>query len=362
MHVDWGWIKQRPHYLAECLSKKYTLTILYPYSWRRNNLVTQHNKKLFIAPFFRLPLSGSCNLIKRINIALLNLFFKAFLKINRYDIIWVSSPEVFEFIPRTMAQNVLYDCMDDYCAFPSHSGAQKDELYNSEVRLIEKSEIIFCSSFNLLNKIKSRASKPKKIIVINNAFEPDSFSVNLTATHNKLDSARIRLGYIGTISNWLDLNLLLSAVCTFESIEFHLIGPIENLDQSHVHHERIKFYGPIPHDHIQLYASNFDVLIMPFKLNDLVQSVDPVKLYEYIYLDKPIISIRYLEVERFNEFVDFYESEEEFFNLLDFYMRGGMKKKYNKASREKFILDNTWAKRANLICESIDEIFNPRSI
>jgi hypothetical protein len=36
---------------------------------------------------------------------------------------------------------------------------------------------------------------------------------------------------------------------------------------------------------------------MPFQVTDLIQSVNPVKLYEYIYSNKASISVRYDETE-----------------------------------------------------------------
>ncbi len=52
----------------------------------------------------------------------------------------------------------------------------------------------------------------------------------------------------------------------------------------------MKFYGPIDDDKLYKNVQNFDCLIMPFKLNKLIFSVDPVKLYEYINYNKPIVS------------------------------------------------------------------------
>ena len=47
-------------------------------------------------------------------------------------------------------------------------------------------------------------------------------------------------------------------------------------------------------------------LVMPFKLDDLVQAVNPVKLYEYVYSHKPAIAIHYAETEQFEQFVHLY--------------------------------------------------------
>ena len=48
--------------------------------------------------------------------------------------------------------------------------------------------------------------------------------------------------------------------------------------------------------------------MMPFILNELIESVDPVKLYEYINFEKNIICIKYDEILRFKDFVYFYNT------------------------------------------------------
>ena len=40
MHIDWNWIKQRPQYIAEGLSKKYRVIVMYKHTY--NNVGYQH--------------------------------------------------------------------------------------------------------------------------------------------------------------------------------------------------------------------------------------------------------------------------------------------------------------------------------
>ena len=55
---------------------------------------------------------------------------------------------------------------------------------------------------------------------------------------------------------------------------------------------------------------------MPFKLNDIIRDVDPVKLYEYISMGKPVISVYYKEVNQFRDFV-FSTFPDELIRILD---------------------------------------------
>jgi hypothetical protein len=42
---------------------------------------------------------------------------------------------------------------------------------------------------------------------------------------------------------------------------------------------------------IKSIMAEADILFMPFQVTDLIQSVNPVKLYEYIYSNKASISV-----------------------------------------------------------------------
>ena len=91
---------------------------------------------------------------------------------------------------------------------------------------------------------------------------------------------------------------------------------------------------------------------MPFKLNEIVEAVDPVKIYEYINFNKNIIMREYLEVERLKNYVYFYNDDIEFLNAIDEIEKNRIIK-YNKCQRIEFLRENTWSKRAEKIIEVI---------
>ena len=97
-----------------------------------------------------------------------------------------------------------------------------------------------------------------------------------------------------------------------------------------------------------------DVLIMPFIPNEIVQSVDPVKLYEYICLNKHILCIRYPEIERFESFVEFYDTRETYMEQLRRLLKEKPAVKYTPQQAEAFLKDNSWAKRAECAARQLE--------
>jgi hypothetical protein len=63
-------------------------------------------------------------------------------------------------------------------------------------------------------------------------------------------------------------------------------------------------------------VADADAFVLPFQLTDLTRGVDPVKLYEYIALGRPVLSAYWPGLERFREFVTFYDGAEHFARML----------------------------------------------
>lgn len=55
MHVDWGWIKQRPHIVAEKLAERNKLKVFYMFSRKRKN-ITNNPTPVENYPLIALPL------------------------------------------------------------------------------------------------------------------------------------------------------------------------------------------------------------------------------------------------------------------------------------------------------------------
>lgn len=350
MHVDWDWAKQRPHFLAEHLAAHHDVLVLYPYARVRKNLVKNDRTSVRLFPFFPIAPVGRFLSVRNFINSASKLLTRMAIKWHRPDLVWTSSPEMFVYLPKPLPCRLVYDCMDDILAFPTNS-RRKDLLGALELDLIRASDRVFCSSNNLRRKLSIRSGAAEKLITVHNAFEPAAFANFSTNSEKvKLNDRRI-LGYIGTISSWFDFEALLRIVDEFKLIEIHILGPNENLEVAAPRHERIKYLGAVRHELIPMYVSQFDVLIMPFKVIDLIQSVDPVKLYEYIFFNKPIVSVWYEEIERFSEFVDFYTTHQELTSILNRYLDEGFKKKYTNAQQLQFINSNTWEDRVQQIQE-----------
>ena len=346
MNVDWNWIKQRPHFIAERISKLSQLNIVYQYRYGRHNLQKRDSSELKLMPIYVIPKFSGIKYLKEINNNILSIVGKILVKKNKSNIIFATYPTHIEMIPEDYSGNIYYDCMDNHLAFIQDEKERK-KLEVQEKKLIEKANKIFVSSEYLKNTISKRYQiNQEKIVLVRNAYdgqiiEPQEVSI---------DQSVIKLAYFGTISSWYDFDTVLDVIQKKDNVEFHLYGPIDKVEIPK--NQKIIYHGVIEHDKLYETVKNMDGLIMPFILNDIIEAVDPVKVYEYINFNKNIILREYSEVERLKDFVFFYNDSSEFLDAV-LAIETSRTVKYNQDQRLKFLQENTWDKRVEQIREAM---------
>lgn len=348
MHVDWNWIKQRPHFIAEKLhANSVEVDVYYHKYFYKDKLTVNDKGQLSINKIPRLPLSRF-KLIKFINIILYKFLICKLLKTKKYDYVYITHPSLFI---EEINVPIIYDCMDDVLAFDSKSN-DNDILFKKECELVKKSEFVLFTAENLKKSVLSRFNlqDSNKYLINNNAIELPVIDDDIVK-YDLGNIDKIKLVYIGTITEWFDFEML--EKLDSSKYEFHLFGPIYNIEQKFA--SNFIIHGAVPRKEIFSIMQAADILIMPFKMTELIKSVNPVKLYEYIYSCKPIITVRYGESEKFSDFVYLYDNGnyESFDLCIRQIKENNMKSKAIKEKCREFVNNNTWNKRVFDILELI---------
>ena len=344
MGIDWNWIYQRPQILADMLCKDYQLTVIFPRSILKSKAAPPNQPGMEFHILWTIPYQEKNRLIGKIS-ALLNT--NLFRNINRYQYVFIGYPLYARYIPDSYQGCIIYDCMDNHeSLYPDQRRVAN--VLTQEVKLIRKSRLLTVSSELLQKKMDSIAGYSKSVLIRNGTVLQDIHDIAYP-----IPKKRHLLGYIGTISSWFDFALLGNSLKAVPEIEYHLIGPmaVKNLSVT-----GIIYHEPVPHDMLWDSVKEYDCLIMPFIVNDIVSSVDPVKLYEYIAFGKCIISVYYPEIEHFRDFVYFYNNENEYINLLLSLKEREFPPKYNKEQQQSFLNRNTWEKRYEQIKKGLEEL------
>ena len=349
MHIHWHWIKQRPQFIAEKLTKDYDVDVYFVSNIKDYKVTSKIRNKTILnfKRIIKIPFSAKFRLLSYLE-KFINKRIIDNISQKNYDYIWITSPVILHFadIHKFSKSTIIYDCMDDIYEFTTNKN--NHVLKKMESELFYFSNIILVSSRYLLHKVTERMPEAaaSRVFLVNNALDVNqahlsSLEEGAPETNEK---KRFNIVYFGMIADWFDFETLKDVLDRYPDIQFTLIGPLE---VKPFKHDRIIYTGSVNHEAINLWAESADAFIMPFKLNELIKSVDPVKMYEYIQFNKPVFCIHYEEVMKFQPFVYLYKDSEELSLQI-----AEVRKKNTGISQESirtFLNENNWDKRVEQI-------------
>lgn len=163
------------------------------------------------------------------------------------------------------------------------------------------------------------------------------------------------IGYYGALAKWFDYDLV-KYIAKTKKYQIVLFGikyddsfekaGLDKLDNVH-------FLGSRDYKVLQNYASKIDVLTIPFLINDITKATSPVKLFEYMALNKPIVTTDMDECRKY-ESVLIGHDYKEFVEKLDEALGKREDKEYI-ALLDKEALENTWSEKARVIVEEMQK-------
>ncbi len=357
MPVSWFWIKQRPQFMAQGLSDNYNVVVacIHDYNSKKKlkaEEVQNINFSLFGFPTFSLPFK--IGFLNTIQFWLKKLFLNWL--IFRSEIVVFTVPEqlIYSFKSLLKSRTIIYDCMDDMPAFYENNIQHKNKIIAHEKGMCQVANKIVVSSAILKSRLYERYRTPKeKITIINNGIRKLDF-INISTIgleHLFSDKQYKYIVYIGTISEWFDIDSIINLLDKHSNLKLVNFGPSDGVLPTH---PNIIYGGILKHDQIESAMMLADALIMPFKKTELVLAVNPVKAYEYIASGRPVILTSYGETQKFADYVYLYEDIDSLDELFEKLSKDELLPKMNKESCEQFGLQNTWSKRI----ESFEAVIN----
>lgn len=264
--------------------------------------------------------------------------------ISKIKILWLSFPNQKYLISKIKYKMLVYDIMDDYLAL-QHSNFIKKQLKSLHEFIIKKADYIIITSKEL------KKSNPLLKIKENVHLVPNAVSSRFLEKKNyptPLELKNIKkpiLGFVGYIGKWIDLDILTRFAQENPHISLVLIGPIFR-DISRFKLKNIYFLGPKRHEHLPQYISHFDICLIPFIVNEITNKVNPVKLFEYLALEKPVIASETKELKKYKNYCHLYKNYDEFKKIINTLL---IKNKIDKHKYKNLVIQNTWEKRAQKI-------------
>ena len=143
------------------------------------------------------------------------------------------------------------------------------------------------------------------------------------------NNGKINICYYGALAKWFDYDLIKKIAKTNKyNVILFGIKYDESYDENINNTENIYFMGSKDYTILKNYAKKMDILIIPFLINDITKSTSPVKVFEYMALEKPIVTTDMNECRKYKS-IFISKTHNEFINNLE--------KAYSKINDKKYI-------------------------
>jgi glycosyltransferase involved in cell wall biosynthesis len=272
-------------------------------------------KNLHVLTPLVVPLPGSAWAKKANRRLLIIQIRRALRKIGSGPVqIWSFTPDISYLLRQFGEEQVLYYCVDDHASF---TGYDRDQVLRDEEELCRAADLVVTTSLALQEA--KRSLNPNTILVshgVDYAHFAKAVSSNLPAPGDIASIPRPRLGFFGLIRDWVDLDLLAEVARKRPDWHVVLIGdsttdlaPYQSLSNMH-------FLGRKPYADLPAYCKEFNIGLVPFKINDLTKAVNPIKLREYLAAGLPVVSTPLPEAKRCSAWVRVASNSEEFIEAV----------------------------------------------
>lgn len=292
----------------------------------------------------------------------LNVYRKNIIKLlkNESDkyLMLYSTDYVEQYIVNKYTENkffVVYDYVDnidkELCSPHYYQPLldRREEFVNSSYSLLS------CTASKLYDNIKE-INKDAIVELITNGVDYEYFHdtklKKISTMEDIKKEGKCIIGYYGALASWFDYNLINKIAKNKDNIVV-LIGVDfdETIEKSKIlDNDNVIYLGEKKYDELVHYASYFDIAVIPFIVNEITKATNPVKLFEYMALSKPIVTTDLPECKKYKSpFVS--KNHDEFLKNLELAKKKIADKEYiallNKEAKE-----NSWKNK----CEQFDEL------
>jgi glycosyltransferase involved in cell wall biosynthesis len=204
----------------------------------------------------------------------------------RHPLLWINDPGAVT-LAVLSGWPTLYDITDDWLSADRPESERRRAAAN-EARLLDVArEVVVCSP-----ELTRRKSVTRPVELIPNAVDLAAYR-RLTPRPADLPGGPVAV-YLGTVHpDRIDVDLgEATARALGSNATLVLVGPnLLAADQTaRLQAAGAGLFGPRPRDAVIGYLQHADVLVVPHVVTEFTDSLDPIKLYEYQAVGRPVVS------------------------------------------------------------------------
>jgi teichuronic acid biosynthesis glycosyltransferase TuaH len=205
-------------------------------------------------------------------------------------LLWINPYSAWHMAGAMNERAVIYDITDDWTMAPSFSPRDRDLITEQDRALCGRADLVVVCSEALE---ASRRAQCRQLLLLPNGVDGDRYARIPDATQPG-PWPRPVFGYTGTLhGDRFDVSIVAALAAAFPTGSILLVGP-DHLTPAEreklAPHSNIHITGPVPYPQIPGVMAQFDACIVPHVETKFTNSLNPLKLWEYLASGKPVVS------------------------------------------------------------------------
>lgn len=252
------------------------------------------------------------------------------------------NPSLGIFLARQFQEKALiYYCYDEINAakWVSKHGSRHEKRFLKEV------DAVVTSSQTLFDK---KTKLAKRGFLVKNGVDFDLFYQN--GNHQVIENEVKTVGYLGSIDERLDYDLLVQTITALPNCRFVFVGRIMDTEGGARLSKlpNVEMKGSQPPKTLPNWVAQFDVCLIPFLKNELTAGIYPLKINEYLASGKAVVTTRFSDLSDFEEVVAIANTSDEFIQLVKDAIAENQSNNRNDNGKKRiaFARQNSWESRA----------------
>jgi len=278
-------------------------------------------------------------------------FLRRKLEIERFQL-WTFLPSTADYVGTLGEDLAVYYCVDEWSMF---SYLDRDETVAAEKKLLQRVDVTFAIN-DALGEAKRAQCKATFVSPhgVDHALFARALEPSTQVPADLAAIAKPRIGFYGTLRDWVDFELIAAVAKARPSWQIVLIGQ-QLTDVSAVAGlPNVHLLGQKKHDELPAYCKGFDVGIIPYKIDERMRFVNPLKMREYLSAGLPVVSTAVPEVRRYPELVQVASTPGEWVTAIERALAASSVEA--RAARTAAMTTETWSARVAQVVKTIDEI------
>lgn len=192
------------------------------------------------------------------------------------------------------------------------------------------------------NELRRNKAAHSDSFVVNNGVDLSIF--NSPRIETDKDSKTVVIGYVGSIDDRLDFDMLSAMAHTYKDWQFVFVGPVRTQASNVLANlSNVRFLGSQPADLIPDLMVDWDAGIIPFVRNEFTMNCYPMKANEYLAMGLPVVMTDFAYFDDLST-VARVATREQFADAVADEL--GQDSKTNRMKRVQFAHSNSWENRS----------------